>query len=304
MIQLKKIFILTFLLSSIIICSSYSQKRTDETTHLVVCGDNKVLIIKPAQSPQEENRTLWQWNTSDIQFQIPSKYQKLMATLDECKSVDKDSKLLLTSSSGGALLIDKETKKCLFHADVPMAHSAELLPYNKIAIALSTHPKGNSLEIYDINHPEQVLFRDTLYSGHGVVWMPQEKRLYALGFNILRSYAIKNLPNDSVSLLLDKEWTLPSNGGHDLNAIDVHELLISTHEHVYISNTQKKSFTPFKPLFNVKNVKSVNYNKATDELIYTKAETSWWTNQVYIQKKDKQSVITIDSIKVYKVRTF
>ena len=90
MIQLKKILILTFLLSSIIICSSYSQKRTNETTHLVVCGDNKVLIIKPAQSPQEENRTLWQWNTSDIQFQIPSKYQKLMATLDECKSVDKD----------------------------------------------------------------------------------------------------------------------------------------------------------------------------------------------------------------------
>ena len=55
-----------------------------------------------------------------------------MIPLDECKSVDKDSKLLLTSSGGGALLLNKATKECLFYADVAMAHSAELLPGHKL----------------------------------------------------------------------------------------------------------------------------------------------------------------------------
>ena len=129
--------------------------------------------------------------------------------------------------------MEKDTKKCLFYAEVPMAHSAELLPGNKIAVALSTHPQGNSVELYDIAHPKQRICRDSLYSGHGVVWMSQEERLYALGYDTLRSYKINSLPNDSVSLLPDKTWTLPSIGGHDLNAVGTNELLISTHEHVY-----------------------------------------------------------------------
>ena len=174
-----------------------------------------------------------QWKVEEAQSQIPEKYQKLLIPLDECKSVDNGSKLLLTSSGGGVLLLEKDTKKCLFYAEVSMAHSAELLPGNKIAVALSTHPQGNSVELYDIAHPEQRICRDSLYSGHGVVWMSQEEWLYALGHDTLRSYKINSLPNDSVSLLPDKTWTLPSIGGHDLNAVGTNELLISTHEHVY-----------------------------------------------------------------------
>ena len=132
--------------------------------------------------------------------------------------------------------------------------------------------------------------------------MSQEERLYALGYDTLRSYKINSLPNDSVSLLPDKTWTLPSIGGHDLNAVGTNELLISTHEHVYCFNTQNGSFAPFEPLADVENVKSVNYRKNKDELIYTKAETSWWTNHIYIHQNGMQSVVTIDSINVYKVR--
>ena len=280
------------------------QQQTNNRPHVVVCGDDQVLIIQPGLSDQEKSRVVWQWKVEEAKMQIPEKYVRLMIPLDECKPVDNASKLLLTSSGGGALLLDKTTKECLFYADVPMAHSAELLPEGKIAIALSTHPQGNSLEVYDINRPDQMLFRDSLYSGHGVVWMPQEKRLYALGFNELRAYEVHALPGDSVSLSLDKAWTLPSDNGHELSIINDHELLVSTYEHVYRFDTQSGSFAPFAPLADVKDVKSANYCETTGLLIYTKAETSWWTNHVYIQQKDETSVITIDSIHVYKARVY
>lgn len=133
------------------------QQQTDNRPHVIVCGDDQVLIIQPGLSDQEENRVVWQWKVEEARMQIPEKYVRLMIPLDECKPVDNASKLLLTSSGGGALLLDKTTKECLFYADVPMAHSAELSPEGKIAIALSTHPHGNSLEVYDINRPDQML---------------------------------------------------------------------------------------------------------------------------------------------------
>lgn len=301
---MKTVRTIMFLLGTLVCLSSCKQATADKT-RLVVCGDDRVLIVEPASSDREENRVIWQWKVAEAQSQLPAKYQQLMMTIDDCKPVDNASKLLLTSSSGGVVLLDKATKKCLFYADVPMAHSAELLPDNKIAVALSTHPRGNSLEVYDVNRPEQVLFRDSLYSGHGVVWMPQEERLYALGYDVLRAYTLKSLPGDSVTLQLDRSWTLPSIGGHELSAIgDSPELLVSTHEHVYCFDTRSGSFAPFAPLADVENVKSANYDKATDELIYTKAETSWWTDHVYISRKGVQSVATIDSIHVYKVRTY
>lgn len=299
---MKPLHLIAALLCSMA-CLSSCRQQTAVISPLVVCGDDQVLIISPAHPDQEENRVIWQWKVAEAASQLPQKYQRLMIPLDECKSVDKDSKLLLTSSGGGALLLNKATKECLFYADVPMAHSAELLPGHKIAIALSTHPRGNSLELYDIRHPERRLFRDSLYSGHGVVWMAKEERLYALGHDELRSYKLELLPNDSATLHLDKAWTLPTPNGHELSQTDTHELLVSTYEHVYLFNTRKGTFSPFSPLANTKDVKSANFDKKANRLIYTKAETSWWTNRVYIHHKNKQSAIPVDSIHVYKVRT-
>ena len=63
----------------------------------------------------------------------------------------------------GSSIGDRETKKSLFYAHVPNAHSAEYLPKDRIAVALSTHSAGNSLELYELNKPEKVIFRDSLF---------------------------------------------------------------------------------------------------------------------------------------------
>ncbi len=267
---------------------------------LLLCGDNKVWIIDKEKSGGEHVDILWQWANTDVQGQAPDVYQKYLQTMDECKFVDHQTKLLLTASSGGVVLVDRATKKCLFYAYAPMAHSADLLPGNKIAVALSTHPKGNSIEIYDINQPEVVLFKDSLYSGHGSVWMEKRNRYYALGYDQLREYSLVDWDSSSPRLKLERSWTIPSEGGHELMPVSDDELLVSDHHGVSIFHIGEEQFHPFAPLDTAHDIKSANYNKSTNELIYTQAEISWWTHNIYLKNPDK--VITIPDIKLYKVR--
>ena len=275
--------------------------KTNFGEEIIACGDDKLLIISPEQSQGEEAKVVWQWKVSDVAGQIPEKYQKLMIPLDDCKPIDHNKKILLTSSGGGAVLLDRTTKKCLFYADVPMAHSIELLPNNRIVVALSTHPKGNSIELFDINKSEQVLYRDSLYSGHGVVWMPKQHLLYALGYDVLRAYSLQDWDSEKPFLKLENQWSLPSEGGHDLVPISNKELIVTNHAGIFCFNTETSEFTPFKLLEGVDNIKSVNYDPDSKRLIYTKAEISWWTHHIYLE--NPKQTFTIDSIKLYKVRT-
>ncbi|MDR1202490.1 MAG: DUF6528 family protein [Tannerellaceae bacterium] len=292
-----KISIPCFILFSLFSCVS---EKSNVLHELVICGDNKVWIIDKEKSEGSNVEVIWKWEISDVSGQIPDEYQNYLKSMDECKFVDNNSKLLVASSSGGVLLIDRETKKCLFHAYAPMAHSVDLLPDNKIAVALSTNPNGNSLEIYDINQSNVVLFKDSLYSGHGSVWMEKRQRFYALGYDMLREYSLVNWNTSMPKLKLEREWIIPAEGGHDLSKVSDNEILVSDHHGVSLFDIDKETFMPFVPLDTVQNIKSVNYNMKTKELIYTKAEVSWWTHNIYIHNPDK--VITISEINLYKVR--
>lgn len=279
-------------------CASNKSKFSHE---LMICGDDKVWIIDKNKSEGTNIEILWQWEKKEALDQLPERYQRFFNTMDECKFVDGGTKLLFTSSGGGVLLIERETKKVLFYTYSAMAHSADLLPDGKIVVALSTDPhSGNRIEVYDINKNEQVLFEDSLYSGHGSVWMEKRNRFYALGDNELNEYSLVDWNSDSPKLKKERTWTIPGDSGHDLVAISDNELLLSEHYGVHLFNIDKEEFKPFSPLGSVKDVKSVNYDKKTKELIYTKSEESWWTYNIYIENPNK--VITIPGVKLYKVR--
>lgn len=294
---MKQIFyLLAILLTGMASCSSPKEKL------LIACGDDKVVIIDAGKSTEDSTHIVWRWQVSEAVSQLPPEYQKLMVPLDECKPVNGGKEILLTSSGGGALLLDKETKECRFYAHVPMAHSIEMLPGGRIAIALSTHPKGNSLELYDVDKPEQVLFRDSLYSGHGVVWMEETQRLYVLGFDELRAYALAQWETDTPLLRLEKTWKLPIEDGHDLVRISDHELGFSGYEDVYKFDLTDEAFALFSPMQGKKDIKSFNYDVQTGYLVYTQAEIDWWTHHIYIEQPTK--VLTVKDINLYKVRTF
>jgi hypothetical protein len=282
-----------FLLATLTGCKTKSKE-------IIACGDNQVIIIDSKMSDKEDVKILWNWKVTDA-VDLPPQYQKYLVPTDECKPVDGKNKILITSSGGGVVLVDRKSKKSLFYAYAPMAHSAEYLPHDRIIVALSTHAEGNSLEIFNIKDSEKVIFKDSLYSGHGVVWINKTESLFALGYNELRRYSLKNWNSEKPELQLEKKWILPDNGGHDLSVISDTRLLITTTKNVWLFNVSEEQFSPFELLSQTSNVKSVNFNESTNELVYTKGEISWWTHNIYSKNPDK--TITIPSINLYKVRT-
>ncbi len=269
--------------------------------YLAACGDGDLYIINAATSTAGTPDILWHWNVFESYGQIPDEVRYHMRTLDDCKPVDDGQHLLLTSSSGATLLLDIATRDCLFHALTPMAHSAEALPGGRIAVANSIHPQGNSLELYDRSVSDVCIWKDSLYSGHGVVWSEKYERLFVLGYDELRRYALKDWDSASPSLELEMTWELPGKGGHDLSRAGEDKLTVTNHAGAYLFDMASGSFRPFPSLKKTKNVKSLNYDPKSRKTVFTKGETSWWTNHIYLQKPDK--VLTFDpAFRLYKVR--
>ncbi|MBR5661308.1 MAG: hypothetical protein IKW99_07135 [Bacteroidales bacterium] len=281
-----------------------SEKKPDPSSwgdYVVACGDKDLYIVDVTKSTDDSPAVIWHWNVFESYGQIPDVYRDAMRVLDDCKPVDGGEHLLLTSSAGGTLLLDIATKKCLFHALTPMAHSADKLPGDRIAVANSTNPKGNSLEIYDVSNPDVCVWKDSLYSGHGVVWSDKYQCLFALGFDELRKYSLKDWDSATPSLVLEEKYPLPGTGGHELSAAGEDGLIVTNTGGVYVFDIIGKTFSPFAPLEGKVYVKSLNYDKSSEKFIYTVAETSWWTNHVYLVNPDK--VLSFDpEWRLYKVR--
>ena len=145
-----------------------------------------------------------------------------------------------------------------------------------------------------------MLYKDSLYSGHGVVWIPEAERLYALGYSELRAYSLKNWDSETPELQLEESWEIPGRSGHDLISVSDIRLILTTVDGVWNFDIPSEKFSPFSPLESVRNVKSVNYDETTQRLIYTKGEISWWTHHIYCENPEK--IITVPDNNLYKVR--
>lgn len=272
----------------------------DYNTRGVLCGDDKVFILEYNPYSQRAD-TIWSWQASETKG-LPTEYLRRLRSMDEVKPSLTGDSLLLTSSSGAALLLDRRTKEALFYATCPNAHSAEFLPNNRIAVANSTAEGGNSLEIYDLSMPEQVLFKDTLYSGHGAVWIESRQQLFALGYQELKVYSLADWDTNSPKLKLEAIHIIPDQSGHDLSKVNDNKLLLTTHNSVFEFHINEATFKEYEPLKGFKDVKSVNYDERTGQLLYTKGEISWWTHNIYHRNPDV--TIEVPSIRVYKARFF
>ena len=262
---------------------------------IVVCGDSDIYIVNTEDSLEVE----WSWNVSEAD--IPQEIKTRCCTFDDCKPVCGGRKLLLTSSSGATLVVDIASRECEFYAITPMAHSADMMPGGYIAVANSTTPDGNSLELYSIDKTDTCLWRDSLYFGHGAVWSEKMKSLYALGYEELRRYT-----REGDSLVLAQTFATPGNGCHELSPVGEDLLLCSTRSSVYLFDLQSCEWTEFAPLASQKGIKSANYDSESGRLIYTRAETSWWTNHVYILGQDGtlRTLTFSPDYHMYKVRVF
>jgi hypothetical protein len=273
-------------------------------TRIHVCGQDSIFEIDTAKSKHGEAAVIWSWKKAEMAGQVPENFWNNDSPVNDCKNVN-GGKWLLVTDGFALFLLEKNTKKILFYGRTPNSHSSELLPGSRLAAVLSmaegTPEAGhNAVQIYDISRPDEPLFRDSIYSGHGIVWNESRSRLYVLGYGELREYSLKNWETKAPELKKENVWTLPEDNGHELSLLNKDALVFSVRNGVYVFDLRSYSFAHFEPLKNVWDVKSVYYNEYTGQLIYTKAEESWWTPNVYMRNPDK--VITLPGFHIYKAR--
>lgn len=282
--------------------------RSTYITELVFCGDSMVYMIDAGLADETgyRNAVTWSWDATSATSTLGLAASRC-THLDDCKPVDGGKKLLLTSSYSWCVLLDVATEQILFYTTAaPNAHSAELLPGDRIAVACA----DGMVQLYDISRPSLILFQTELSSAHGVVWNETTQRLYAIGGQSLHVYKLVDWDTATPSLELEKAVQTPYSGLHDMTYVNANTLCIGGRR-AYLYDIGANQFTEMTLFSTSTAIKSINYNDDTGELWYTDATipegTQTWSSQTIRYATDKDGSGTARTIKVpdqdmYKVR--
>jgi hypothetical protein len=267
---------------------------------MLVCGMDEVFEIDLADVQPDEVTKRWSWRAKDCS-ELPATLQNQFRTTDECKPIDAD-RYLVTSSGGGCAMIERSSGNAIWYASVPNAHSIELLPNNRVVVASSTNANGNRLVLFDLDIPETPIWHTPLYSAHGVVWDESRQRLFALGFDVLQCYELSDWDSRQPSLKLHSTHELPDEGGHDLQPVPMSDdLVLSTHEHVYLFDRMSEAFRPHPDLHDKTDVKGVSIDVHSDRVVWTQGnENAWWTDTLNLL--NPIASIRLEEEKIYKAR--
>ncbi len=287
--------------------------RSSAITELIFCGNNMVYMIDAGLAKETyQDAVTWSWDAKSIASTLGLDVSRC-DHLDDCKPVDNGKKLLLTSSYNWCVLLDIETRQVLFHTEsCPNAHSAELLPNNRIAVACSTGDgsNNNQIQLYDISSPNKILHRAALTSAHGVVWNETTQRLYAIGGQSLQIYKLKDWDSAEPALELEKTVQTPQSGLHDLSSVNSNTLCVAG-KRAYLYDIGSGVFTEMKLFAASTALKSLNYNDETGEMWYTDSTvpegTQNWSTQTIRYATDMNGTaaartIRVPDLDIYKVR--
>lgn len=294
-----------------------SDASNSASTQVIICGDNKIyhLDAELAVSRGYKNAILWEWDAKD-HYQTVGLSQSNMIRLDDCKPVEDNTKILATSSKGYSVLIDKESSDVLWYSNCSTnAHSAEILPNNRIAVACSDN--GDCIQVFDIGSSNQVKFSTALSSAHGVVWNPKTERLYAIGGTALNIYSLTDWNTAAPKLTLEKSINTKTSAGvsslHDLTLVDENTLLIAGNK-AALYNISQNTFSPIKIFESSTSLKSVNYNGDTGECWFTDPtdievpDLTWASHTIRYTDNANSTYQTasfkVEDLNIYKVRIY
>jgi hypothetical protein len=268
---------------------------------MVFCGWDEVFIADPGDFDGDNLSKIWSWRAEDCR-DLPEDFRTLFNTTDECKPIDGGRRILISSSGGGLAVVDRSSGRVQWYGYLGNAHSIELLPQKRVVAAGSTHPRGNKLALFDLSTSNQILFETELYSGHGVVWDETHRLLWALGYEELRAYSLKDWHTRKPKLKLEQTYRLPSTGGHDLiMSRKGLELLLTTNDGVYSFEIKKSKFSPYPQLAGLERIKSVSIHPLSQQVAYIQAEgQNWWSTRVRLLNPSGE--LRLGNERLYKVR--
>lgn len=273
-------------------------------SELLVCGWDEVYCLDFARLDSKGTPSkVWSWKAADCKT-LPEAFEEKFATTDECKPFDNGKKVLVTSSSWAVAYIDRETGDALFYAEVPNAHSADLLPNGRVAVASSFDRtnNGDRLAIYDLDKPNKPLFHEELYGGHGVVWDEKRQLLWGLSYTDIRIFKLVDWDTEQPRLEKLETIPLPEGAGHDMYPVsDSSDMLVTTGRHVWLFNRDTKEFRKHPQLGYVDNVKCINIHPETGRTVYVEAEgADWWSENIRFLDPDQE--LNYPGAHIYKAR--
>jgi hypothetical protein len=260
------------------------RQGTATTRELVVCGWNEVFILDLDATTGGAPRRIWTWRARE-RTDLPDDFKTLFNATDECKPFEGGRTILITSSGGGVALVDRVEDRVLFHARAANAHSAELLPRGRIAVAASHDQagKGDRLIVFDVTRSNQELWSGDLPWGHGVVWDEQRRVLWALADKDIRAFELRDWDSAAPRLQRVALIALPEAGGHDLSPVgNTAMLAVSTGNRCWLFDRDARTFAPHPDLGDKQRVKGISHHPATGQLAYVQAEgKDWWAERIH-----------------------
>lgn len=272
---------------------------------LVTCGRERVHILDlDTISADGTPRILWTWQAAG-RTDLPAEYRGLFRATDECKPFDGGRRILITASTGGVALVDREADRVLFHGRAVNAHSADLLPNGRVAVAASRDPKGgrgDSLILFDLAQSGQELWRGELPSGHGVVWDEQRQVVWALADADLRSFTLADWNTAAPKLTRTGLYPLPESGGHELSPVPGTALLaVSTSNRCWVFHRDTKAIAPHPALAERGSVKFISQHPGTGQIAWLEADRpNWWSERIRFLNPD--GLLTLPGEQFYKAR--
>ena len=270
--------LLTRLLPALLFIATQAARAGDE---LILCGWDEVFVLKVGNPDRISTNKVWSWRAKDCPS-LPEKLRDKFGSTDECKPVEGGRKILITSSGGGVALVERASGKALFSAFAGNAHSAEMLPRNRVVVAASTHAEGNRLVVFDLGRTGEPLCSTELHSAHGVIWDEKRQVLWALGYDQLNGYRLANWAGAEPKLHLVDSYPLPDPSGHDLQAAPNSNILVlTTGSHVYVFDRERRAFFPHMTWGNQRGVKCVNIHPKTGWTTLIQGDDRrWWSDTV------------------------
>jgi hypothetical protein len=260
---------------------------------LVLAGGDEIFIVDAAEAESGDAKRRWRWSGQEA-ADIPEEARKEFHHLDECKPVDGGAKLLVCASNGGCALIERASGRVLWRARSRNAHSLDLLPRDRIVVASSL--SGDHLEVFDPKGSATPVFKTPLHSAHGVFWDEARRCLWALGFDELRRYTLKNWETDTPSLTLESSERLPDPDGHDLRPVPASsDLLLTTGSGVFLFDRDKSTFRPHPLVAKEAKVKSADVHPVSGRLVL-----STWGKTLKLH--EPAGTITFEDARPYKAR--
>jgi hypothetical protein len=258
--------------------------RAADPLELVVCGWDEVFILRFDEGSDAKPQRVWRWRARG-RADLPAELHGRFNTTDDCKPYDGGAKILITSSGSAVALVDRPNDKVLFYGRAPNAHSADLLPRGRIAVAASHHrtDKGDRLILFDESKPNEELWSEELPWGHGVVWDEQRRVLWALADEDIRVFELRDWSSSAPKLQRIALIPLPEGGGHDFSVVPgTPRIAVSTANHAWLFDRDTRRFTPHPQLADKAKVKSITHHPASGRVAYVQAEgENWWAERIH-----------------------